>query len=85
MPQLMKVQRQKKKLFLEARASLELALKKWSPGASIHKTCWDQIFSQVSSFGLKSETVFGLRLVAIHKIVETKFSLRFGLKLEIST
>ena len=30
----------------------------------------------------QSETVFGLKLVSIHKIVETKFSLRFGLKLK---
>ena len=53
--------------------------------ASINKTCWDQILSQVSNFGLKSETVFGLKLVAIHKTVETKFSLRFGLKLKTGT
>ena len=32
--------------------------------ASIHKTCWDQILSQVLSFGLKSETIFGLKLVS---------------------
>ena len=32
--------------------------------ASIHKTCWDQILSQVLSFGLKSETIFSLKLVS---------------------
>ena len=32
--------------------------------AGIHKTCWDQILSQVLSFGLKSETIFGLKLVS---------------------
>ena len=36
-------------------------------------------------FCLKSETAFGLKLVAIHKIVETKFNLRFGLKLKTGT
>ena len=53
--------------------------------AGIHKTCWDQILSQVLGFDLKSETVFGLKFVAIHKIVETNFSLRFGLKLKTGT
>ena len=36
--------------------------------------------SQVLSFGLKSETVLVSDSLAIHKIVETKFSLKFGLK-----
>ena len=35
-----------------------------SARAGIHKTCWDQILSQVLSFGLKSETIFGLKLVS---------------------
>ena len=45
-----------------------------------------------TKFSLKSQVLvsnlrlfFGLRLVAIHKIVETKFSLRFGLRLKTST
>ena len=56
-----------------------------STWAGIHKTCRDEILSQVLSFDLKSETVFGLKLVAIHRIVETNFSLRFGLKLKTGT
>ena len=47
--------------------------------ASIHKTCRDQILSQVLVSNLRLFLVSNL--LAIHKIVETKFSLRFGLKL----
>ena len=41
-----------------------------------------EVRSQISSFGLKAETVFVSNLLAIHETVEAKFSLRFGLKLK---
>ena len=41
----------------------------------------DQFLSQVLCFGLNSETIFISNYFVIHKIVDIKFSLRFGLKL----
>ena len=54
--------------------------------ADTHKTCQDQILSQVLGFRLKSEFVFGLKLVSYSQNSrEKKISLRFGLKLKTGT